>query len=126
MRNINAAAVFTGSAAFFTFASNSGNVQPSSCRSMLWNREMERSIAMNKNTSLKSPRSLIWTFIALAVFTGSAAFFTFASNSGSDVQSIPTGYSTGPGPSSIELGPDGKLIYNPEPNGDTIPDFSYV
>src|SRR5581483_1889980 len=37
---------------------------------------------------------------------------------------IPTSYPTGPGPMNVTLGPDGKLIYWPDTNGDTIPDFS--
>lgn len=37
---------------------------------------------------------------------------------------IPTSYPTGPGPMSVTLGPDGKLVYWPDTNGDTIPDFS--
>jgi hypothetical protein len=37
---------------------------------------------------------------------------------------IPTSYPTGPGPSSVTQGPDGRLVYVYEPNGDTIPDFS--
>lgn len=37
---------------------------------------------------------------------------------------IPTQYPTGPGPMNITLGPDGKLVYHPDANGDTIPDFS--
>jgi autotransporter-associated beta strand protein len=37
---------------------------------------------------------------------------------------IPTQYPTGPGPANITVGADGKLIYWPDPNGDTIPDFS--
>lgn len=37
---------------------------------------------------------------------------------------IPTAYPTGPGPMNVTLGPDGKLVYWPDTNGDTIPDFS--
>ena len=37
---------------------------------------------------------------------------------------IPTAYPTGPGPMNVTLGPDGKLIYWPDTNGDTVPDFS--
>ncbi len=39
---------------------------------------------------------------------------------------IPNRYPTGPGPSKVEPGPGGRLVYSPEPNGDTIPDFSYA
>ncbi len=37
---------------------------------------------------------------------------------------IPASYPTGPGPMNVTLGPDGKLVYWPDTNGDTIPDFS--
>lgn len=37
---------------------------------------------------------------------------------------IPSSYPTGPGPMNVTMGPDGKLIYWPDTNGDTIPDFS--
>ena len=37
---------------------------------------------------------------------------------------IPTVYPIGPGPTTITVGADGKLIYWPDTNGDTIPDFS--
>src|SRR5207244_1168214 len=38
--------------------------------------------------------------------------------------SIPSSYPTGPGPSTVNVGPDGKLVYSYDPNGDRIPDFS--
>jgi hypothetical protein len=37
---------------------------------------------------------------------------------------IPTDYPTGPGPMNIVVGSDGRLIYQPDTNGDTIPDIS--
>jgi len=37
---------------------------------------------------------------------------------------IPTSYPTGPGPMNVTMGPDGKLVYWPDTNGDIIPDFS--
>ena len=37
---------------------------------------------------------------------------------------IPTNYPTGPGPMNVLVGTDGRLIYQPDTNGDTIPDIS--
>jgi len=37
---------------------------------------------------------------------------------------IPTAYPTGPGPANVQVGPGGRLVYLPDKNGDTIPDFS--
>jgi hypothetical protein len=38
---------------------------------------------------------------------------------------IPSSYPTGPGPAGVTVGPNGRLVYAYEPNGDAIPDFSY-
>src|SRR5438067_1571776 len=37
---------------------------------------------------------------------------------------IPTVYPTGPGPATVGVGRDGKLVYTFGPNGDRLPDFS--
>jgi regulation of enolase protein 1 (concanavalin A-like superfamily) len=37
---------------------------------------------------------------------------------------IPTNYPTGPGPMNVLVGADGRLIYQPDTNGATIPDIS--
>jgi len=40
------------------------------------------------------------------------------------ITSIPLTYPEGAGPATVSYGPDGKLVYTYEPNGDRIPDFS--
>jgi hypothetical protein len=54
--------------------------------------------------------------VFVATLIASFAFFARAD--------IPTNYPVGPGPMNINVGADGKLLYQPDTNGDTIPDIS--
>src|SRR5437764_828593 len=53
-----------------------------------------------------------------------ALLATFVACASVATAAIPTNYPTGPGPMNIVVGSDGMLIYQPDTNGDTIPDIS--
>jgi regulation of enolase protein 1 (concanavalin A-like superfamily) len=53
-----------------------------------------------------------------------AAIFSFQCIAFLACATIPTSYPVGPGPMNVIVGADGKLIYQPDTNGDTIPDIS--